>query len=262
MLKLGLMSFSNSLPFHARFSVGQRSCQTATFHFGVPSDLNRALRQGDLDISFISAAEYLQNEKQYVLLPEFCIGARDRVRSVCLFLRHSIRSLDQRPVGLTTASASSALLLRVLCNLWKVTPHFRPHPQGNDPSGLEGLLLIGDECLRQESFPPFHAVDLAQAWYHATGLPFTFGVLAARKSVAETSANAIAQVMADLQESLVWTRQHFDQVAAFALQNYGIRPELYREYYSLLRYPFDAEQREGLATFKQMVESYANATVP
>ncbi|HEY6219163.1 MAG TPA: MqnA/MqnD/SBP family protein, partial [Gemmatimonadaceae bacterium] len=41
---------------------------------GVPSELNRQMAEGKLDVSVISAVEYARDNKRYVLLPDLAIS--------------------------------------------------------------------------------------------------------------------------------------------------------------------------------------------
>lgn len=87
------------------------------------------------------------------------------------------------PLSLTPASATSAVLSRILYRLWFGEAAFEAHvaESGNVASGkalsirrpME--LLIGDEALiRRASFPM--VIDLGESWRELTGLPFVFAV--------------------------------------------------------------------------------------
>lgn len=263
MLRVGFVHYINSLPFHAAYTQGALKTP-ATFTFEVPTKLNQALRGGELDVSFVSSAEYLHNRDQYELLPGLCMGARERVASVCVYVRHSIQRLDGAVVGLTPQSASSIHLLRILCKrFWKVAPHFHTMKHSDDIQNCEGFLLIGDDCLARPQVPSFTTIDLAQAWYYCTGLPFTFALLAARKETVRSQPSALKQLQHSLQEALAWARLHPAEIEKLALKRSSLDLTTLRNYYRLLRYDMDNEQQQGLQRFAELlVGKYDLATVP
>src|SRR5256885_8430483 len=54
---------------------------------GVPSELNRQMAAGALDVSVISAVEYARDAQRYLLLPDLAISCDGPVRSVVLFAK-------------------------------------------------------------------------------------------------------------------------------------------------------------------------------
>lgn len=246
MLKVGVIDYINFLPFFAAF---QQKVIDATVEWvpGVPSVLNQSLREGSLDISPISAAEYLINKERYQLLPDFCIGAKGKVLSVCLYVRGDLNGTE---IGLASQSASSALLVRVLCHhFWKVSPSFTVRASVNELKTHDAFLLIGDDCLRNPHIPGFKTIDLAQAWFEATNLPFTFAVFAARKEVKQQDVDQTRHIF---HLALEWGETHSDVVEALAQKRCALPPEVLKEYYSILRYRLDDGQRKGLELFETL----------
>lgn len=263
MLNVGIINYLNSIPFTAAFDLGVLQPHVM-LQSGVPTQLNQKLREGELDVSFISAAEYLCYPELYTLLPDFCIGARERVASVCLYVRESIDRLDGRRVALTPDSASSAMMLRLFCQQhWKISPQFVTLEAIDNYEGYEGFLLLGDQCLRRPQVPGFRTIDLATVWYYTTGLPFTFAVLAARRDSMAAKAVEIAAWQVTLGESLAWSRAHAAEITQLGQQRSQLPLDVLTDYYRLLRFDFDAEQQRGLARFSQLLEETdANVLVP
>lgn len=256
MLRVGLIDYINSLPFSAAFSLG---AHTPSFDIvkGVPTFLNQSLAAGKLDLSFISAAEYLRNRQNYTLLSSFCIGARERVLSVLLYLRGSLQSLDGQPIGITPQSASSVALLEILCHrFWGIRPHFVPLKSLDDVSDYAGLLLIGDVCLTTPVRAGFHTIDLAQAWYHATGMPFTFAVVAVRNEVMLTRREEVRAVELALERAFSWSEQHRDALYKLAETRFGLSQTTIQQYYSVLRYRLDSEQQRALEHFDRLKNAH------
>lgn len=252
MLRVGAIRYINFLPLFAAVELGKVH-STSQYRFDVPAALNSALRSGELDISPISAAEYLANAPSYELLPHYCIGAVDRVFSVTLYTRYPVEQLDGRTIGLTAQSASSVLLLKVLCyHFWKVSPHFQVFDDLKNHSQFDALLVIGDDALLHPELPGYQNIDLATAWHDSTALPFTFAVFAARKSTQLGQRQAFNE---RLELSYQWAQENPDVILSLARQRLPISIERLKAYYEALRYPFCPQQQAGLNRFHDLVRT-------
>ncbi|TXI41918.1 MAG: hypothetical protein E6Q59_01480 [Nitrosomonas sp.] len=255
MLKVGAIDYINFLPFYA--AVQERALHpTIDWTLGVPSILNKALRSGELDAAPISSAEYIAHNEKYELLPNFCIGAEGKVMSVCLYVSGQLTNNDV--IGLTSQSASSALLVKVLCHyFWKVTPQFITLDSIEELKECNAFLLIGDDSLMNPEVPGYKTIDLAQAWHDATKRPFTFAVFATRKDLAHQSRDSIRQA---LHQSITWGDQHPDVIERLALEKYPLLSvSVLRQYFNCLRYRFDVSQQEGLKLFAKLANSLPKA---
>lgn len=256
MLKVGAIEYINTLPFFAALQAGILT-PAATLYRGVPAELNRRLREGEIDLSLISSAEYLQHKNQYTLIPEFCIAAREQVLSVCLYSQLPLANLTGKTIAVTPESASSTQLLKVLCkHFWKVTPQFALLPdrlkEASQARKFDALLLIGDLCLHNPSLPGYQTIDLAQAWYYATGLPFVFAVLAVRSPIMQERSEEVAEFSRTLQSSLEWARAHKDSIIEIAQQQCPIPESTLRRYFDLLHYNMTKQHLQGLERFHQL----------
>ena len=178
-LKLGLISYSNSYPFLLEMQRHPVAGVQVEAH--IPSELNRRLNLGELDLSAVSAFEYLQHESDYYLLPHWCINSKGFVKSVLLFSRVPLHELQGKTVMLTQHSATSAHLLKVLLHHYRIDiQQWLPHQWGNEQQ-CDALLLIGDPALRfhRPEFP--FVMDLAEEWQKITQLPIVFAVAAIRR---------------------------------------------------------------------------------
>ncbi len=256
MLRLGAIQYINALPFFLAFEEGELECPAERI-YAVPSALNKMLREGALDLSPISAAEYLLHSNDYTLLPRFCIGAEGPVHSVALFSKHPLDQLSGKRVGLTTHSASSNLLTQVLCHhFWDVTPTFEPFNLDDPDLDLfDALVIIGDACLERVVEPPWQKVDLAQAWHSATGLPFTFAVFAARNAIAETQKPQINAILDSLSQALEWSQDHQKRLFELAEDRCPRSTVAYDDYYKALRFHFTQPQKKGLDLFGKLIHS-------
>ncbi len=254
-LRVGAIDYINVLPFYAAFFKGIIDPEVELVR-AVPSVLNEQLHNGELDLSPISSAEYLKHRDEYDLLPDFCLGARTRVDSVCLYYKGSLQDIDNQTIGFTSQSASSSLLVKVMChNFWNIKPKFTILPSIQHIHDYEAFLLIGDQCLEHPHVKGYQTLDLAQAWFHATGLPFTFAVFAVRKTVLKQYPEAVAAFEQKLRESFRWASTHSDAILELAQQRCSRPLDHLRRYYNLLYYHLDALQLKALDHFNHLAQA-------
>src|SRR5215471_10346199 len=157
---------------------------------GVPTELNRAMGAGELDVSVISAVEYARDAKRYLLLPDLSICSDGPVRSVVLFSKRPAAELQGRRVLVSRSSMTSVALLELLFeHVWNARPQFVPsNAELTDVEGFgdeehDARLVIGDAALllgsrlrahRRVPAGYQHAYDLGEEWKRWTGLPFVF----------------------------------------------------------------------------------------
>ena len=91
---------------------------------GVPTELNRRLVAGEIDVAPISSIEYARNADKLRLLPELCVSTEGAVDSIQLITR---RPLEQvRTVAVTPESATSVVLTKVLLGDVELVPLDHP----------------------------------------------------------------------------------------------------------------------------------------
>lgn len=221
---------------------------------GTASELNDLLAAGELDVSAVSAVEYVRNAAAYHLLPDLAISADGPVHSVALFSRRPAEELDGATVLRTASSRTSVLLLELLCrHQWGVAPKFATvRAESADLGALAGfpheaVLVIGDAALQlaaQNTYPC--VVDLGAAWKAWTGLPFVFAVWAARR---EAPAGAVRELHRRLLASRAWGLANLDLLAADAAAATGVGLDTCRAYLGTLDYALGGPELEGLTTF-------------
>ena len=145
----GSISYLNLLPFQI-FLKRNLSSSAAKMSFNykraVPSQINKALKRREVNAAFISSIE-----SKKCKCTDLGIIADKKVYSVLL-----LAGEDQTD----PASATSNQLVKVL--------------------GLQGKVLIGDAALKYY-LDGGEGLDLAEAWYEKTGLPFVFARLCYNK---------------------------------------------------------------------------------
>src|SRR2546428_11153851 len=140
---------------------------------GVPTELNRRVLAGELDLAPISSIEYARNADRLRLLPRLCVSSEGAVDSIQLVSREPLEQV--RTVAVTPESATSVVLTKVLL------PEADHVPLGED---ADAKLLIGDAALKSAFEDPTPHYDLGRLWLERTGLPMVFAVWACPEPVA------------------------------------------------------------------------------
>lgn len=155
----------------------------------VPSNLNRMLAEGAVDLCPSSSFEYGRYAENYVLLPGLSISSIGPVKSVFLFSRVPLERLDGEPIVLTSESATSAALLKIL--LKKYFGFSNSYSTTSRPTypeifnSCQAVLLIGNTAMKwNDRYENLYRYDLGELWYSFTGLPFVFALWIVRKEYA------------------------------------------------------------------------------
>jgi len=254
-LALGIIDYLNCQPINWR--IAERLPEVWLFN-GVPTALNRALLDGRLAVAPISAYEYATHADDLLVVPNLSIATIGAVNSVNLFSwRPDPRELDDLPIALTTDSATSVNLLRVLCTEhYHVQPQWRPMAPDFDAmlQQCEATLMIGDKALIEATLrrrladrglPYFF--DLGDEWLKLTGLPFTFALWCVRRDRAQEVA--AAGIVEALYEAKAEGMRYIDQIAAAYSPRLGLPAGVCAKYLRDLRYDLTDADLAGLPTF-------------
>jgi len=250
--RLGIVAYTNVAPLHWRLTPWDEDGYRATFVRGVPSELNRALLDGTIDLTLISSVEFLRHRDVLRALPDFSIATLGPVYSVSLFHWRPWPALSGARIAVSTDSATSVELLRSLLRRDGIEAELVPAPPDLDAMlrHHDAALLIGDAALTEgvarrpvgDRTPIM--TDLGAAWYDRTRLPFTFAVWASRGD-RRPSDRLVAKLRAARQHGL----GHLADVASEAAGGVGVTPEVMLRYLANFRYHLERPDRDGLTTF-------------
>jgi len=241
-VRLGRIAYVNMAPVFFRLEAEVEEV------VGVPTELNRLLLAGEIDVAPISSIEYARHADRLRLLPRLCVGSEGAVDSIQLVSRLPLERV--RTVAVTPESATSVVLVRVLL------PEAEHVPLGEE---ADAILLIGDAALRSAFQDPTPHYDLGRLWQERTGLPMVFAVWAAPEPV---PAGVVALEEA-LVESVRQARAQPEELAYEASRRYGYPPGFLARYFEKLRYRFGPRERAGLYTFLEMARDAGELeTVP
>ena len=178
-LRVGHIAYANCVPF---FHYLRQCGFSGEIRSGVPAELNALLAAGEIDLAPSSSFEYGRNADAYLLLPGHSISSCGPVQSVLLFSPLTLEALGSAPIDLTSESATSINLLKVLLGefLGQDPGGCRPVAQSAEEIAAQGgsVLMIGDRALRtaRQLRGKTHIYDLGELWWRFTGLPFVFAL--------------------------------------------------------------------------------------
>jgi chorismate dehydratase len=231
MIRLGRISYVNMAPVFYRLEFPVEEIA------GVPTELNRALLDGECDLAPISSIEWARHAARLRILPRLCVSSEGAVDSIQLVSR---RPLDEvRVVAVTPESATSVVLTKVLL------PHADHVPLGAE---ADAKLLIGDAALKSAFEDPTPHYDLGRLWLERTGLPMVFAVWAAP----EEANGELVELEEALVASLRRARAEPERLAYESSERYGYPAGFLARYFEKLRYRFGPRERAGLLTFLEL----------
>ena len=259
--RISASSYSNTAPLVWSFLYGSNHGKIEIILDNAPARSAELLAQGRVDAALVPviASQSIPNVK---LIPGVCVGARERVRSVCLVTRG--RDLqDVRSVSLDTSSRTSVVLAKIIFREFLgFEPDWRPAAPDIDAMLAESdaALLIGDPALAlskdegggmkdetersisSSSLEPsaFRIFDLAQLWRRFTGLGFVFAMWMTTRESCEIDF-ALAR-----DEGL----DHVHEIAANYAPQTGLSIDALTEYLSdNISYSVDESMQRGLELY-------------
>lgn len=266
--RLGAIAYTNVAPLMRALETGPG----LEIRAGVPTEANRALLAGEVDLANISAIEFLAHASELRALPDFSVSVLGSVYSVNLF--HVVRwsELDGRTVAVTSHSATSVRLLETLARLGGLSLRLeRADGELEDLlTRYPAVLHIGDLALanwyrlcgpitdatqmfrlpsggRLTDGREVEVTDLAAAWYARTGLPFVFAVWASRRDNPPPPA-----VVAAMRQARRWGVGHLAEVAAHEARRLGLPERIVQHYLWNFRYHLEPPDRAGLERFAEL----------
>ena len=257
MITLGVIDYLNVEPLYFRLQE-RLAGKPVRFRRGVPTELNRALMAGEIDLAPISAITAARLADQVAILPDLAIATLGAVKTVLLFSwMADPRELDDCRIALSDESATSVELVKVLArHFWRIAPRYVIEPQD-----LEGMLrrssaalLIGDDALVESAHrreirgrgQPY-AFDLGDEWLKWTGLPFVFALWAVRRD--SLPALAELDILPALYASKAEGLQHIPEIARAYAPRLGLNVGVLTKYLYDLRYDLTPADRAGLLAY-------------
>lgn len=253
-MKIGRIPYINCYPVYGAIDRGLVELDGEIVS-GVPTELNRRMAAGELDVSVVSAVEYARDSSRYLLLPDLAISCDGPVQSVMLFSSRPVSELTGRSVLVSKSSMTSVALLELLFDeVWHARPRFvAGDAEIGDVSArspdVDARLVIGDAALLLRTTAgegERYAYDLGEVWKEWTGLPFVFAVWVAQRTTPVTDA---LSAHASLLRSRDWGLANLEVLAEQAEKATGISRAACRDYLSGLDYGLSYAHFAGLTEF-------------
>ncbi len=187
--RISASSYSNTAPLIWSFLYGANRGRYELILDNAPARSAELLAQNRIDAALVPVIEY-QRIENILLVPDVCVGAKEKVRSVCLVTKGKDLK-EVKTVSLDVCSRTSVALTRII---FKEFLGFEPEYKISKPDIAEMLnesdcaLLIGDPALMiEETKDELRKFDLAETWRNFTGFGFVFAMWMANENKVETA---------------------------------------------------------------------------
>ena len=245
-MRLGYIDYLNCYPFYY-YMMRKTSIHGVEVVSGYPSDLNKMMINRELDMSPISSAAYSDMQDRVVLLPYFCLSSVGYVRSVLLISKIPIEELNKRKVGLSSASLTSMVLIKILLNkFYNIVPKYIQTPPSPCLDDVDAALIIGNEALINMKDPVPYIYDLGDLWLRKTGFPVVFAIFAVQIDALNKYKDKINKVVESYRESLQCLNTDRDNLISSARKRYPDINYDIDKYYSLLKFDLTHEFKRSL----------------
>ncbi|MGC2238754.1 MAG: menaquinone biosynthesis protein [Pyrinomonadaceae bacterium] len=261
--RISASSYSNTAPLIWSFLYGSQRGRYELILDNAPARSAELLAQKRVDAALVPVIEY-QRIEDVLLVENVCVGARERVRSVCLVTKdEDLR--DVKTVSLDISSKTSVALTKII---FREFLGFEPVWKPSEPnlekmlSESDCALLIGDPALLiaecetrnavskdkgQRTKDEIRKFDLAETWKSFTNFGFVFAMWMANKEKVN-SAKAI-DFAAARDEGLA----HLDEIISNYEAEISLTREDFRRYLSEnISYSIDENMREGLRLYFEL----------
>jgi chorismate dehydratase len=258
--RISASSYSNTAPLVWSFLYGQNRGKAEVILDTAPARSAELLAQDRVDAALVPviASQLIDGVR---VIPDVCVGARERVRSVIL-VTDGRELEDVKSVSLDVSSRTSVALTKII---FREFLGFEPDWRDAEPdvdamlATSDAALLIGDPALRisecgmrnAESSDPenssFVAYDLAELWHRYTGFGFVFAMWMTRRDAVEIDFAAARD------EGV----QHINEIAANYASDIDLSREEMRQYLlENISYSIDGSMRSGMELYFELAEKH------
>jgi len=243
-MRISASAYSNTAPLVWSFLYGSHHGKVELILDNAPARSAELLAQNRVDAALTPVIMY-QMLEGVRLIPNVCVGAREKVRSVRLVTR-GMPLEDVRSVSLDTSSKTSVCLSKII---FREFLGFDPVWQNAAPE-LENMLdasdcalLIGDPALAVSGSEEYTSFDMVELWREHTGFGFVFAMWMTR------SDNIDLDLAAVRDEGL----RHIDEIAANYAGDIALTMDDLKTYLSEnISYSVDASMQKGMELYFEL----------
>lgn len=256
--RISASSYSNTAPLIWSFLYGSNHGKYELILDNAPARSAELLAQKRVDAALVPVIEY-QRIENVLLVPDVCVGAKEKVRSVCLVTKGEDLS-DVKSVALDVSSKTSVALTKII---FREFLGFEPKYKEAKPNLNEMLsdsdcaLLIGDPALliaeseienqKPKTDYQFRKFDLAEMWREFTNFGFVFAMWMANGEKSEIARTIDFAAARD--EGLA----HLDEIISNYKTEISLSIEDFRRYLTEnISYSIDENMREGLRLYFEL----------
>jgi len=238
------------------------------------------MRNRRIDVSPSSSIEYLRHKEKYSIIPWLSVSSIGPVRSIFLFSKLPLKSLDKKTIAVSMESETSTVLLKIILREFYslkcrfVTANTRSFKKVL--SNFSACLLIGDQAMREAKriraqstesssqtnppSPPFskggmggflYIYDLGELWFKHTGLPFVFALWMVKRSTLSKKGELVRKFASDLIKAKEYAPKKTSFIARHAPQRKWLSEKELVNYWKGISYDFTEKHMEGLRLFEE-----------
>ncbi len=254
-LRIGEIRYANCTPLYAML---KRLSDCSAFEFvpGEPAKLNALLARGEIDASSSSSIEYARHWREYIAVPGVSISSRGRVGSILLFSRKPVEELSGALISVSSASATSVVLLKSLLKFrYGLQAKLIPEkPVLRDMlEGRQAALIIGDEALKEnlalDSTLGLKVYDLGTLWQEFTGLPFVYALWMMREDSSKREPSLAARFKAGIIAAKEAAAPRYEEIASGSPESAWMGVPGLVDYWETMSYDLTEEHIAGLMKF-------------
>lgn len=256
--RISASSYSNTAPLIWSFLYGTNRGKDELILDNAPARSAELLAENRIDAALVPVIEY-QRIEDVLLVPRVCVGAKERVRSVCLVTKGADLK-DVRTVALDVSSKTSVALTRII---FREFLGIEPIYKQAKPNLTEMLsdsdcaLLIGDPALMTrdgqmtEDYGQIRKFDLAETWREFTGCGFVFAMWMANKDKAGIARTIDFAAARD--EGLA----HLDEIISNYETEITLPRDDFKKYLSEnISYTIDDSMQKGLSLYYDLAHKH------
>lgn len=249
--RISASSYSNTAPLVWSFLYGSARGKYELILDNAPARSAELLQQKRVDAALVPVIEY-QRIETVRLVPEVCVGAKERVRSVCLVTK-KLDLRDVESVALDVSSKTSVALVKII---FREFYGFEPAYQEAKPNlermlaAADCALLIGDPALAVDE-KIYRKFDLAEVWKKYTGCGFVFAMWMASGEKSEIAKRI------DFQNARDEGLNHLDEIVANYAAEIPLAADEFKAYLSEnIAYAIDDSMRKGLSFYFELAHKH------
>ncbi len=260
MIRISASSYSNTAPLIWSFIYGVNRGKYELILDNAPARSAELLRERRIDAALVPVVEY-QRIADVFLIPDVCVGASEKVRSVCLVTKGADLS-DIKTLALDVSSKTSVALTKII---FREFLGFQPKWIDAKPnldkmlSDADCALLIGDPALMISDFQSskikdqrsnnisYRKFDLVELWRKFTGFGFIFAMWMTRNKSCKIDFAAARD------EGL----KQLDEIIANYANEISLTHNDFKKYLSEnISYSIDDSMQKGLELYYKLAEKH------